>query len=91
MESSFTAPASASAMASGKPAPKDLSHYLSLTAAARKPSAMKQYYKYFQIPGIGNLSGGEFQSSLAETTGGCLIDTYPRRLATCPRLVPLGC
>lgn len=57
MESSSTAPAAA--MASGKPAPKDLSHYLSLTAAARKPSAMKQYYKYFQIPGIGNLSGGK--------------------------------
>lgn len=58
MESSSTA--TATGMASGKPLPKDLSHYLSVTAAARKPNAMKQYYRFFLIPGVGNLSGGKF-------------------------------
>lgn len=43
-----------------KPSPKDFSHYYSFTTAARFPSAMKQYYKYFQIPGIGNLAGGMY-------------------------------
>lgn len=49
----------ATGMASDKPVPKDFSHYYSVTAAARKPSAMKQYYQYFKIPGIGNLAGGK--------------------------------
>lgn len=60
MESNYK-PASVSpvAVASEKPLPKDFSHYYSATTAARKQSGMKQYYKYFQIPGIANLAGGE--------------------------------
>ena len=40
--------------------PVDLSHHYSRTARNRNPSSVKQFYKYFQIPGIGNLAGGEF-------------------------------
>lgn len=40
------------------PAPKDMSHHFSDLTKARVPSKMKEYYKYFQIPGIGNLAGG---------------------------------
>ncbi|KAF4556589.1 Aminotransferase class I and II-like protein 8 [Elsinoe fawcettii] len=38
--------------------PQDLSHHLSRNAKAREASAVKQFYKYFQIPGIGQLAGG---------------------------------
>ncbi|KAI0019652.1 aromatic amino acid aminotransferase [Xylariomycetidae sp. FL0641] len=41
-----------------KPRPKDMSHHYSDVTKARVPSQMKQYYKYFMIPGIGNLAGG---------------------------------
>ncbi|KAI1498526.1 pyridoxal phosphate-dependent transferase [Biscogniauxia marginata] len=41
-----------------KPLPKDLSHLYSDVTKARVPSSMKQYYKYFQIPGVSNLAGG---------------------------------
>ncbi|POS80289.1 aromatic amino acid aminotransferase [Diaporthe helianthi] len=57
MESNPAAAASSSGMAT-KPKPKDFSHYYSVTTAHRTPSAMKAYYKFFQIPGIGNLAGG---------------------------------
>jgi len=39
--------------------PLDLSHHLSRTAKAREASAIKRFYKFFQIPGIGNLAGGK--------------------------------
>ncbi|KAI0157536.1 pyridoxal phosphate-dependent transferase [Xylariaceae sp. FL1272] len=39
-------------------APKDMSHHYSDLSKARKPSKMKAFYKYFQIPGIGQLAGG---------------------------------
>ncbi|QIX02527.1 hypothetical protein AMS68_008044 [Peltaster fructicola] len=38
--------------------PLDLSHHLSRSAKARKASSIKQFYKYFTIPGIGQLAGG---------------------------------
>ncbi|KAL1852849.1 hypothetical protein Daus18300_012013 [Diaporthe australafricana] len=57
MESSSTT-AAGSAATADKPKPKDFSHYYSVTTAHRVPSAMKAYYKFFQIPGIGNLAGG---------------------------------
>ena len=38
--------------------PKDFSHLYSETTKHRLPSKMKEYYKFFQIPGIGNLAGG---------------------------------
>lgn len=41
-----------------RPPPKDLSHHLSRNAKSRAPSSIKQFYKYFQIPGIGQLAGG---------------------------------
>jgi len=41
-----------------RPQPKDLSHHLSRNAKARQASSIKQFYKYFQIPGIGQLAGG---------------------------------
>ncbi|KAF2198808.1 PLP-dependent transferase [Delitschia confertaspora ATCC 74209] len=40
------------------PAPVDLSHHLSRTTRARQASSIKEFYKYFQIPGIGQLAGG---------------------------------
>ncbi len=41
-----------------KPAPKDLSYHYSRVTKNRAASKMKQFYKYFSIPGIGNLAGG---------------------------------
>jgi hypothetical protein len=41
-----------------KPQPLDLSHHFSETTKRRVPSKMKEYYKFFMIPGIGNLAGG---------------------------------
>lgn len=41
------------------PLPKDMSHHFSDVTKARVPSQMKQFYKYFQIPGIGQLAGGK--------------------------------
>lgn len=40
------------------PPPLDLSHHLSYTTKNRQASSVKQFYKYFQIPGIHNLAGG---------------------------------
>ncbi|KAL6233946.1 hypothetical protein BDW75DRAFT_213749 [Aspergillus navahoensis] len=52
-----TAVQTSSAMASLSP-PLDLSHHFSLTTKRRAPSAIKDFYKYFMIPGIANLAGG---------------------------------
>jgi len=41
-----------------RPPPKDLSHHLSRSTKARGASSMKAFYKYFTIPGIGQLAGG---------------------------------
>ncbi|PPJ54613.1 hypothetical protein CBER1_06187 [Cercospora berteroae] len=41
-----------------RPEPKDLSHHLSRVTQKRNASAIKAFYKYFQIPGIGQLAGG---------------------------------
>lgn len=41
-----------------RPPPKDLTHHLSRATKSRQASSMKQFYKYFQIPGIGQLAGG---------------------------------
>lgn len=38
--------------------PVDLSHHFSDTTLNRKASSVKDFYKYFLIPGIGNLAGG---------------------------------
>ena len=39
--------------------PVDLSHHYSRITRNRYPSSVKSFYKYFQIPGIGNLAGGK--------------------------------
>ncbi|TKA71410.1 hypothetical protein B0A55_07708 [Friedmanniomyces simplex] len=41
-----------------RPPPKDLSHHLSRSTKNREASSIKQFYKYFGIPGIGQLAGG---------------------------------
>jgi hypothetical protein len=38
--------------------PLDLSHHFSDVTRHRLASKMKEYYKFFMIPGIGNLAGG---------------------------------
>ncbi|KAF2090889.1 aromatic amino acid aminotransferase [Saccharata proteae CBS 121410] len=38
--------------------PMDISHHLSRNAKSRVESSIKQFYKYFSIPGIGQLAGG---------------------------------
>ena len=43
--------------------PLDLSHHFSYTTRNRQASSVKEFYKYFQIPGIGNLAGGAHHSS----------------------------
>lgn len=43
------------------PEPRDLSHHFSEVTKNRLPSAIKEYYKFFKIPGIGNLAGGKDQ------------------------------
>lgn len=48
--------------------PKDLSHHYSRAAKRRTPSQVKQFYKYFQIPGIQNLAGGEFLNRKSNRT-----------------------
>ncbi|KAK2002018.1 PLP-dependent transferase, partial [Colletotrichum falcatum] len=49
---------------SAKRPPLNLEHHFSSVAKRLIPSKMKEYYKYFQIPGIGNLAGGLPHSSL---------------------------
>ncbi|KAI4128938.1 MAG: hypothetical protein LQ338_002490 [Usnochroma carphineum] len=44
--------------ATAKPAPLDLSHHYSHVTKNRGSSAVKDFYKYFRIPNIGNLAGG---------------------------------
>lgn len=41
-----------------RPPPKDLLHHLSRATKTRAASSMKAFYKYFMIPGIGQLAGG---------------------------------
>ena len=46
------------ATATANAPPIDLSHHYSRTTKKRQVSSVKSFYKYFQIPGIGNLAGG---------------------------------
>ncbi|KFZ00605.1 hypothetical protein V501_10627 [Pseudogymnoascus sp. VKM F-4519 (FW-2642)] len=50
-------PKAASPASEQKP-PLDLSHHYSRVTKARQESNIKAFYKYFAIPGIGNLAGG---------------------------------
>ncbi|TDZ19598.1 Aromatic amino acid aminotransferase [Colletotrichum orbiculare MAFF 240422] len=49
---------------SAKRPPRNLSHHFSEVTKRREASKMKDYYKYFQIPGVGNLAGGLPHASL---------------------------
>jgi hypothetical protein len=51
--------ASMATTATELPAPKDLSYLFSRTTKARAASSVKKFYKYFSIPGIGQLAGGK--------------------------------
>ena len=42
--------------------PLDLSHHFSRVTRARKESSVKEFYKYFAVPGIGNLAGGKYEN-----------------------------
>jgi len=44
---------------SGPKPPLDFSYHYSRVTASRKESSIKSFYKYFVIPGIGNIAGGE--------------------------------
>lgn len=50
--------ASTSVNSDSRPEPIDLSHLYSKVTSNRKTSNVKDFYKYFMIPGIGNLAGG---------------------------------
>lgn len=44
--------------------PLDLSHHYSYTTRNRNPSSIKDFYKYFLIPGIANFAGGAIPLSV---------------------------
>lgn len=44
--------------------PRDLSHHFSRATKNRNASSIKSFYRFFQIPGIGQLAGGEFSPFL---------------------------
>jgi hypothetical protein len=48
----------------GPKPPLDFSHHFSRVTKARKESSIKEFYKYFLIPGIGNLAGGKLRPLL---------------------------
>lgn len=54
-------PKAASPGSEQKP-PLDLSHHYSRVTKARQESNIKAFYKYFAIPGIGNLAGGMYRN-----------------------------
>lgn len=58
--SSDAAPTKVTSSSTGLNEPLDLSHHVSRVTKQRKESSIKEFYKYFAIPGIGNLAGGMF-------------------------------
>ena len=57
---SNSAPSKVTSSSIGLKEPLDLSHHVSRVTKQRKESSIKEFYKYFAIPGIGNLAGGMF-------------------------------
>jgi len=45
----------------GPKPPLDFSYHFSRVTKARQESKIKEFYKYFMIPGIGNLAGGKWE------------------------------
>jgi hypothetical protein len=67
--------------------PLDLSHHFSRVTKNRLPSMIKDFYKYFTIPGIENLAGGE--SVLIDDKGGRLMMSIQAFLTpTTSRTIP---
>jgi hypothetical protein len=52
----------------GPKPPLDLSHHFSRVTKARQESKIKEFYKYFLIPGIGNLAGGKGGTQFTQFT-----------------------
>lgn len=72
--------------------PFDLSHHFSRVTKNRLPSMIKDFYKYFTIPGIENLAGGE--PVLIDDKGGRLMMSIqafltPTTSRTIPSRLPL--
>lgn len=57
--------------------PLDLSHHFSDTTKHRAPSAIKAFYKYFSIPGIGNLAGGLFVYVVVRILAYSIAQVFP--------------
>ncbi len=57
--------------------PLDLSHHFSKTTRNRKESAIKDFYKYFSIPGIGNLAGGKVVSPVTRSSQIDVVQVFP--------------
>ncbi|KAI9744354.1 MAG: hypothetical protein M1835_002777 [Candelina submexicana] len=71
-----------SAIKDDRPPPKDLSHHWSRTTKNRNTSNIKDFYKYFSIPGIANLAGGMPHASYFP------YDTLEAAVALPDRFVP---
>ncbi|KAL4977104.1 pyridoxal phosphate-dependent transferase [Aspergillus desertorum] len=65
-------------------APLDLSHHFSVTTKRRAPSAIKDFYKYFMIPGIANLAGGLPNASYFPYDTLEASAAHPQRFPTVP-------
>ncbi|KAI9682421.1 MAG: hypothetical protein M1829_000213 [Trizodia sp. TS-e1964] len=64
-------------------APLDLSHHYSHTTCARKPSQIKDFYRYFAIPNIDNLAAGMPHAELFP------FDTLEAQIALPERFQPI--
>jgi hypothetical protein len=60
-------PAVTNMSSDGPKPPLDLSHHFSRVTKARQESKIKEFYKYFLIPGIGNLAGGKLHTQFTLT------------------------
>ncbi|GIK00716.1 hypothetical protein Aspvir_004745 [Aspergillus viridinutans] len=65
-------------------APLDLSHHFSSTAVRRESSNLKRLYKYYVIPGMGNLSGGMPHASYFPYDTLEAAVAHPQRLGPSP-------
>ncbi|KAL4758997.1 putative aromatic amino acid aminotransferase [Aspergillus foveolatus] len=80
----MTAAAQASFTMASLSSPLDLSHHFSLTTKRRAPSAIKDFYKYFMIPGIANLAGGLPNASYFPYDTLEASAAHPQRFSTIP-------
>jgi len=76
----------ATPLSSGPKPPLSFKHHYSRVTAARAESSTKAFYKYFMIPGIGNLAGGK--SANASRTSTMIKLMALRRTSKCC-IIPL--